>query len=160
MELTKSWLLWAGTPAQDDWTTSHNSYLFLGFASNSILDVTPQVFNWIKVRGLVLPLHNIESFWSGTKLLLLTGVFGLDLFKHPFQGRFLFGMKQHDFFMRFDAFKLVHDRWCEINEPYTVGRKTSLYHDAYATMLHCLHSGLNSVFGALRPRRIILLSSR
>ena len=57
MESTNFWHLWTGIPAQDDCTTYHISSAFLGFClKNSIFYVTPQVFYWIKVRGLGWPL--------------------------------------------------------------------------------------------------------
>jgi len=110
---------------------------------NSIFDVTPQVFYWIKVRGLGWPLHNVNLVGLEPRCCSLTGVFGVVvLLRNTFQGHFLFGIRQHDLFKYFDVFKLIHDPWYAINRPDTIVWETSPYHDACATMLHCLHSVL------------------
>ena len=63
------------------------------------------------------------------------------LLKHPFQGHFLFSIRQHDLFKYFDVSKLIHDPWYAINRPDTIVREKSPYHDACTTMLHCLRLG-------------------
>ena len=51
-------------------------------------------------------------------MLLLPGVFGvLVLLKHPFQGHFLFSIRQHDLFKYSDVLKLIHDLWYVISGP-------------------------------------------
>ena len=43
-------------------------------------------------------------------MLLFTGVFGVVVsLKHPFQGHFFFGVRQHDLFNHSDVFKLIPD---------------------------------------------------
>ncbi len=105
---------------------------------NSIFDVTPQVFYWIKVRSLGWPLHNVNLVGLEPRYCSLTGVFGvIVLLKHPFQGHFLFSIRQHDLFKYLNVLKLIHDPWNAINRPNTVVWETSPYHDACATMLQC-----------------------
>ncbi len=113
------WHLWTGIPAQDDCTTDHNSSAFLGFClRNSIFDVTPQVFYWIKVWRLGWPLHNVNLVGLEPRCCSLTGVFGVVvLLKHPFPGHFLFGIRQHNLFKYFNVLKLIHDPWNAINRP-------------------------------------------
>lgn len=66
---------------------------------NSIFYVSPQVFYGIKVRGLCWPLHYLNSVCLKPWFCSLAGVFGvIVLLKHPFQGHFLFRIRQHDFF--------------------------------------------------------------
>ncbi len=136
---------------------------------NSIFDVTPQVFYWIKVWRLSWPLHNVNLVGLEPRCCSLTGVFGVVvLLEHPFPGHFLFGIRQNNLFKYLNVLKLIHDPWNAINTPNVVW-ETSPYHDACATMLHCLNSVLwleFSVWGssdklsaALRPKKNNLASS-
>ena len=71
------------------------------------------------------------SGWSGTRMLLLIGGFGVVVFmKHPFQGNFLFGIRQYGLFLYFDVSKLNHDPWFVINGPNTIVWRTFPCHDA------------------------------
>ncbi len=86
---------------------------------NSIFEVTPQVFYWIKVWRLGWPLHNVNRVGLEPRCCSLC-VFGIVvLLKHPFQGHFFFSIRQHKLFKYFNVLKLIHDPWNAINRPTT-----------------------------------------
>lgn len=139
MESTNLWHLSAVIPLQDSFTTFQFIYISWCCFRHSIFDVTLQVLDWIKVRGLGWPLHNINFVGLEPRFCSFTSVFGLIvLLKHPFQGHVLFSIRQHDLFKYFDTCKLIHDPWYAINRPNTIVGETCiswcLHHH-----LHCLH---------------------
>lgn len=138
MESTNLWHLLAVIPLHDSLTTFHNSFTFLGFASETAFLTSPHKFS-IGLRS---------GDWAGHSITLIllvwnhefTSVFGvIVLLKQPFQGHVLFSIGQHDLFKYFNICKLIHDPWYAINRPNTIVGETCPYHDACTTMLHCLH---------------------
>ncbi len=115
------WHLWTGIPAQDDCTTYHNSSALLCFASETAFLMSPHKFS-IGLRSGDWAGHSITLNLVGLepRCCSLTGVFGVVvLLKHPFQGHFLFGIRQHNLFNYFNILKLIHDPWNAINRPNT-----------------------------------------
>ncbi len=116
------WHLWTGILAQDDCTTDHSSSAFHGFASETACLMSPHRFS-IGLRSGDWAGHSITLIllvWNQVIARLLVHVFGVVvLLKHPFQGHFLFGIRQHNLFKYFNVLKLIHDPWNAINRPNT-----------------------------------------